>query len=66
VIALVNLKLEPEIETFKFSIVHQFQNTPTSRILTPKGQRSFFSKICLNLPFLAQEAELKKIVFLEF
>jgi hypothetical protein len=29
--------------------------------ITPKGQRSFFSKKCSNLPFLAQEAKTKKI-----
>jgi hypothetical protein len=27
--------------------------------LTPKGQKSFFSKKCSNLPFLAQEAKTK-------
>jgi hypothetical protein len=33
-------------------------------ILTPKEQRSFFSKKCSNLPFLAQEEKMKKISFL--
>jgi hypothetical protein len=28
--------------------------------LTPKGQRSFFSKNGSNMPFLAQEAQTKK------
>jgi hypothetical protein len=32
-------------------------------MLTPKGQRSFFSKECSNLPFLAHEAGTKKNYF---
>jgi hypothetical protein len=30
-------------------------------ILTPKGERSFFSKKSSNLPFLVQEAQMKKL-----
>jgi hypothetical protein len=32
-------------------------------MLTPKGRRSFFSKKCSNLPFLAQEAKMKQKYF---
>jgi hypothetical protein len=34
--------------------------TITLQSLTPKGRRSFFSNKCLNLPFLAQEAQTNK------
>jgi hypothetical protein len=32
--------------------------------LTPKGQRSFFSKNTSKLPFLAQEAQTKKYIYI--
>jgi hypothetical protein len=35
-------------------------------LLTPKGWRSFFSKKCSNMPFLAKEEKTKKNLFLEF
>jgi hypothetical protein len=42
-----------------------FLNIKSTEIhgLTPKGQSSFFSKNTSKLPFLAQEAQMKKSLF---
>jgi hypothetical protein len=34
--------------------------------ISPKGRRSFFSKKCSNLPFLAQEAQMVFFCFFYF
>jgi hypothetical protein len=44
-------------------VFETFHRTITILKLTPIGRRSFFSKKCSNLSFLAQEAQMKKKKF---
>jgi hypothetical protein len=49
----------------KFYFILNIKNTQIHG-LTPKGQRPFSSKKHLKLPFLAQEAQMKKNYFFSF
>jgi hypothetical protein len=53
-----NLNISRYEMTSFFNYLMLYENTVL--LLTPEGQRSFFSKKCSNRPFLAQEAQTKK------